>query len=138
MLAALPVEIVEAKPVVRRQQLGELVSVADTTISDMEQRGDFPNRFAPQLDVGRYRHLLADYQLTDAQAEEFLGTLWNIILACIDLRVSLDMEAVLTGSSPLEKATSTKASRVELNAPKKPNKSAVSESEPAEKDRDGQ
>lgn len=45
MLAALPVEIVEAKPVVRRQQLRELVPLADTTIYEMEQRGDFPKRF---------------------------------------------------------------------------------------------
>jgi hypothetical protein len=119
MLAALPVEIVEAKPVVRRQQLCELVPLADTTISEMEQLEDFPNRFTPQLDVGRYRHHLADYQLTDAQAEEFLGTLWNIILACIDLGANLDVEAVLTGSSPLEKATSTKTSGVELNGPEK-------------------
>lgn len=45
MLAAMPVEIVEAKPVVRRQQLRELVPLADTTIYEMEQRGDFPRRF---------------------------------------------------------------------------------------------
>lgn len=45
MLAALPVEIVEAKPVVRRQQLRELVPLADTTIYELEQRGEFPKRF---------------------------------------------------------------------------------------------
>jgi prophage regulatory protein len=57
MLAALPVEIVEAKPVVRRQQLRELVPLADTTIYEMEQRGDFPKRFyltprCPVWDLG--------------------------------------------------------------------------------------
>ena len=57
MLAALPVEIVEAKPVVRRQQLRELVPLADTTIYEMEQRGEFPKRFyltprCPVWDVG--------------------------------------------------------------------------------------
>lgn len=45
MLAAMPVEIVEAKPVVRRPQLRELVPLADTTIYEMEQRGEFPKRF---------------------------------------------------------------------------------------------
>jgi prophage regulatory protein len=45
MLAALAVEMVEARPVVRRQQLRELVQLADTTIYEMEQRGEFPKRF---------------------------------------------------------------------------------------------
>jgi prophage regulatory protein len=45
MLTALPVEIVETKPAVRRQQLRELVPLADTTIYEMEQRGEFPKRF---------------------------------------------------------------------------------------------
>ena len=45
MLAAMPVEIVEAKPVVRRPQLRQIVPLADTTIYDMEQRGEFPQRF---------------------------------------------------------------------------------------------
>lgn len=30
---------------VRRQQLREIVPLADTTIYDMEQRGEFPQRF---------------------------------------------------------------------------------------------
>ena len=30
---------------IRRQQLREIVPLADTTIYDMEQRGDFPQRF---------------------------------------------------------------------------------------------
>ncbi|PZP54080.1 MAG: transcriptional regulator [Agrobacterium fabrum] len=30
---------------IRRQQLRELVPLADTTIYDMEQRGEFPERF---------------------------------------------------------------------------------------------
>ena len=46
MLAALPVEIIEAKPAIRRQQLRDLVPLADTTIYEMEQRGEFPRRFA--------------------------------------------------------------------------------------------
>ena len=45
MLTSLPVELVEAKPAVRRQQLRELVPLADTTIYEMEQRGEFPKRF---------------------------------------------------------------------------------------------
>ena len=45
MLAALPVEIVEAKPVVRRPQLRQIIPLADTTIYEMEQRGEFPKRF---------------------------------------------------------------------------------------------
>jgi hypothetical protein len=136
MLAALPVEIVEAKPVILHQQLRELAPLQND-VGDVPESAPTMST-APQLDVGRYCHHLADYQLTDAQAQEFLSTLWNIILACIDLGMNLDMEAVLTGSSPLEKAKSTKASGVQLNAPKKPNRLAVSESEPAEKDRDGQ
>jgi prophage regulatory protein len=64
MLAALPAEIVEAKPVVRRQQLRELVPLADTTIYEMEQRGDFPKRFyltprCPVWDLGEINHWLA-------------------------------------------------------------------------------
>ncbi len=64
MLAALPVEIVEAKPVVRRQHLRELVPLADTTIYEMEQRGDFPKRFyltprCPVWDLGEINIWLA-------------------------------------------------------------------------------
>jgi hypothetical protein len=136
MFAAPPVEIVEAKHVVRRQQLRELTPLQNEVADVLENAP--AKSAAPQLDVSRYRQHLADFQLTDAQAEEFLGTLWNIISACIDLGTNLDVEAVLIGSSPLEKATSTKAFGVELNGPKKPNISPVSESEPAEKDRDGQ
>lgn len=31
---------------IRRHELRQLVPLADTTIYDMEQRGDFPRRFA--------------------------------------------------------------------------------------------
>ena len=34
-----------SKRTIRRHQLRELVPLADTTIYDMEQRGDFPQRF---------------------------------------------------------------------------------------------
>ncbi|SDD05368.1 transcriptional regulator, AlpA family [Bradyrhizobium brasilense] len=34
-----------AKRTIRRHQLREMVPLADTTIYDMEQRGDFPQRF---------------------------------------------------------------------------------------------
>jgi len=34
-----------AKRTIRRHQLRELVPLADTTIYDMEQRGEFPRRF---------------------------------------------------------------------------------------------
>jgi prophage regulatory protein len=64
MLAHLPVEIVEAKPAIRRQQLRELVPLADTTIYEMEQRGEFPKRFyltprCPVWDLGEINHWVA-------------------------------------------------------------------------------
>jgi prophage regulatory protein len=64
MLTALPVEIVETKPAVRRQQLRELVPLADTTIYEMEQRGEFPKRFyltprCPVWDLGEVNLWLA-------------------------------------------------------------------------------
>lgn len=64
MIAAIPVEIIEAKPAVRRQQLRELVPLADTTIYEMEQRGDFPKRFyltprCPVWDLGEINRWLA-------------------------------------------------------------------------------
>jgi hypothetical protein len=93
---------------------------------------------APQLDTGRYLHHLDDYQLTDAQAEEFLGILWNIILACIDLKATLDLDAVLTASSPLEKTMPTPASSGELSSPRKQNRLTVGEDQPAERSRGGQ
>lgn len=34
------------KRMIRRQELRELVPLADTTIYEMEQRGEFPRRFA--------------------------------------------------------------------------------------------
>jgi prophage regulatory protein len=37
---------VEIKKTIRRQQLRELVPLADSTIYEMEQRGEFPRRFA--------------------------------------------------------------------------------------------
>lgn len=36
---------IPTKRTIRRQQLHEIVPLADTTIYDMEQRGDFPRRF---------------------------------------------------------------------------------------------
>lgn len=39
------VELVEAKPAIRRAQLRKLVPLAKSTIWDMEQRGTFPKRF---------------------------------------------------------------------------------------------
>jgi prophage regulatory protein len=37
---------ISLKRTIRRQQLREMVPLADTTIYDMEQRGEFPRRFA--------------------------------------------------------------------------------------------
>ncbi|MCB1372731.1 MAG: AlpA family phage regulatory protein, partial [Rhodobacteraceae bacterium] len=34
-----------SKRTIRRHQLREIVPLADTTIYDMEQRGEFPQRF---------------------------------------------------------------------------------------------
>ena len=64
MLTALPVEIVQTKPAVRRQQLRELVPLADTTIYEMEQRGEFPKRFyltprCPVWDLGEINQWVA-------------------------------------------------------------------------------
>ena len=64
MLTVLPVEIVEAKPVIRRLQLRDLVPLADTTIYEMEKRGEFPKRFyltprCPVWDLGEVNHWLA-------------------------------------------------------------------------------
>ena len=57
MLVDLPVKIIEAKPAIRRQQLRGLVPLANTTIYEMEQRGEFPRRFyltprCPEWDLG--------------------------------------------------------------------------------------
>jgi len=64
MLTALPVETIQARPAVRRQQLRELVPLADTTIYEMEQRGEFPKRFyltprCPVWDLGEINLWLA-------------------------------------------------------------------------------
>ncbi len=39
------VELVKARPAIRREQLREIIPLADTTIYEMEQRGEFPKRF---------------------------------------------------------------------------------------------
>ena len=39
-------EIIRIKRTIRRDQLREIVPLADSTIYEMEQRGDFPRRFA--------------------------------------------------------------------------------------------
>jgi prophage regulatory protein len=39
------VELVGSKPAIRRTQLRSIVPLADTTIYEMEQRGEFPKRF---------------------------------------------------------------------------------------------
>ena len=39
-------EAASIKRTIRRQQLREMVPLADSTIYEMEQRGDFPRRFA--------------------------------------------------------------------------------------------
>ena len=38
-------ESAPSKRTIRRHQLREMVPLADTTIYDMEQRGEFPQRF---------------------------------------------------------------------------------------------
>lgn len=58
------VELVDAKPVLRRTQLRALVPLADTTIYDMEQRGAFPKRFyltprCPVWDLGAVNDWIA-------------------------------------------------------------------------------
>lgn len=42
---AIPVQLVDAKCAIRRPQLRAIVPLADTTVYEMEQRGDFPKRF---------------------------------------------------------------------------------------------
>ena len=39
-------ESLEIRKTIRRHQLREMVPLADSTIYEMEQRGDFPRRFA--------------------------------------------------------------------------------------------
>ncbi len=41
----LRVEMTDAKPAIRRSQLRKIVPLADTTIYELEQRGEFPRRF---------------------------------------------------------------------------------------------
>lgn len=58
------VEVVDAKPVLRRAQLRKLVPLANTTIYEMEQRGTFPKRFyltprCPVWDLGEVNAWLA-------------------------------------------------------------------------------
>ena len=72
MLTTLPVELIGAKPAVRRQQLRELVPLADTTIYEMEQRGDFPKRFylaprCPAWDLGEINLWLASRRAASGQ-----------------------------------------------------------------------
>lgn len=92
----------------------------------------------PRLETSRYRHHLTDYELTDAQADELLTTLWNIILAALELRVSLDVEAVLTASCPLEKATPSVPAGVKSNHPRNTTGDVVAKSASTRKDRDGE
>lgn len=40
------VETIRIRRTIRRQQLREMVPLADSTIYEMEQRGEFPRRFA--------------------------------------------------------------------------------------------
>ena len=42
-----------ARRTIRRQQLREIVPLADSTIYDMEQRGEFPQRFLSHLALRR-------------------------------------------------------------------------------------
>ena len=39
-------EPLEIRKIIRRHQLREMVPLADSTIYEMEQRGEFPRRFA--------------------------------------------------------------------------------------------
>ena len=39
-------EVLEIRKTIRRHQLREMVPLADSTIYEMEQRGEFPRRFA--------------------------------------------------------------------------------------------
>lgn len=135
MLAPVPTDIVRAQSVAQHQELREIAPHKGGRC-DVVQNTPAESS-APQLDTGRYRHHLVDYQLTDVQAEEFLGTLWNVILACIDLQVDLDLEAVLTGSAPPEKAMPAATRDAELSSSRKQNRLAIDEGQPAERCRGG-
>ena len=54
-----------ATPAIRRDQVRKLVPLADTTIYELEQRGDFPRRFyltprCPACDLGEVNAWLAE------------------------------------------------------------------------------
>lgn len=91
----------------------------------------------PRLDTDRYRHHLADYKLTDAQAGELLATLWNIVLAAIELGANVDIEQVLTESCPLEKGAPTAPVGVKSNHPPSETENVNAASCSTGKDRDG-
>lgn len=49
---------------------------------------DFTNATAPlalELDVARYKHELADLELTDEQANELLSILWSVMRSFVEL-----------------------------------------------------
>ncbi|HZF28328.1 MAG TPA: hypothetical protein VE907_04380 [Gammaproteobacteria bacterium] len=56
----------------------------------------------PVFDASKYSHYIEDPDLTDAQKEEFLRTLWWIMAAFVDLGFGVDsVQRVLPGLSEL-------------------------------------
>ncbi len=51
----------------------------------MRQEGEAPHPLVLSIDYEKYEHYLEDYDLTEAQKQEFLQALWNIIVNFVDL-----------------------------------------------------
>ncbi|MEL6857407.1 MAG: hypothetical protein AAFO74_03410 [Pseudomonadota bacterium] len=73
---------------------------------------------APRLlmDVERYLPMTEGFDLTDEEKQEFLQTLWNILVTVADLGLGLDPLQMLLGTSPQD-ATNQPADAVKSTRP---------------------
>ena len=58
---------------------------------------DMENQALPPLvlDPDKYRHHLADYDISVEEQKEFLAVIWRIVCTCVDIGVGLDSVQLL-------------------------------------------
>lgn len=65
----------------------------------MDGVSDMPRRSAPRLDPEKYADDLAAFDLDEAQAREFLQTLWDILVMCADVELGFDPVSLICGQN---------------------------------------
>ncbi len=75
------------------------MTTPDPPSSDTEPQALQP----PVLDPDKYRHHLAEFEMSVEEQNEFLAVLWRILCTCVDIGVGLDsVQLLFRGKTPAQ------------------------------------